>query len=54
MRFEEIQPFSIDDLLLDEDNYRFTKAQDQKACIKKDIRHESGLFQRIDEKRSRR
>lgn len=35
MRFNEIQPFNIDDLLLDEDNYRFTKAQDQKACVKK-------------------
>lgn len=35
MRFEESRRFNIDDLLLDEDNYRFTKAGDQKACVNK-------------------
>lgn len=35
LRFANIQTFSIDELLLDEANYRFTKAEDQKACVKK-------------------
>ncbi|GJL76705.1 ParB/Srx family N-terminal domain-containing protein [Nitrosomonas sp.] len=35
MRFEEIKKFHIDNLLLDESNYRFKKAKDQKACVKK-------------------
>lgn len=35
MRFENIQEFSVDDLLLDEGNYRFRKASDQQACIEK-------------------
>ena len=43
MRFEKIRPFNIDDLMLDEDNYRFTKAKDQKACVKK-IYHMNKLY----------
>ena len=35
MRFNKIEKFRIDELLLDEANYRFTKAKNQKACIKK-------------------
>ena len=35
MRFGDTQEFSIDDLLLDEGNYRFRKASDQQACIEK-------------------
>lgn len=35
MRFKEIQTFNVDDLLLDEGNYRFKKADDQKECIAK-------------------
>lgn len=35
MRFHEIQTFSIDDLNLDEANYRFKKAENQKDCIRK-------------------
>lgn len=35
MRFEEIKEFKIDDLVLDKGNYRFSKAEDQQACVKK-------------------
>lgn len=35
MRFDRIAEFQIDDLSLDEENYRFTKAEDQQACINK-------------------
>lgn len=35
MRFQRIEKFNVDALLLDEDNYRFKAAADQKACISK-------------------
>jgi len=35
MRFSKIEEFSIDDLMLDQGNYRFRKATDQQACIHK-------------------
>lgn len=35
MRFKEIKKFKVDDLSLDEDNYRFKAAPNQKACIEK-------------------
>ncbi|MBN8521913.1 MAG: hypothetical protein J0L77_08485 [Alphaproteobacteria bacterium] len=35
MRFKKIEPFKVDELLLDEDNYRFKAAPNQKACIEK-------------------
>ena len=35
MRFKNIKKFKVDDLLLDEDNYRFKAASNQKACIEK-------------------
>lgn len=35
MRFNKVEEFTIDELLLDEGNYRFSKAEDQKACVQK-------------------
>lgn len=35
MRFNDIKKFKIDDLMLDEDNYRFMAAKDQAACVVK-------------------
>ena len=35
MRFQDIKLFHIDNLLLDENNYRFKKAEDQKGCIER-------------------
>lgn len=35
MRFNNIEEFGIDDLMLDQGNYRFRKAEDQTACIHK-------------------
>jgi hypothetical protein len=35
MRFNEVQKFKVDDLLLDQGNYRFKEAEDQKSCIAK-------------------
>ncbi len=35
MRFDKIENFNVDDLHLDEGNYRFKKASDQKDCIEK-------------------
>lgn len=35
MRFNEIKKFKIDDLLLDQGNYRFKEADDQKNCVLK-------------------
>lgn len=35
MRFDEIDKFSIDELKLDEGNYRFRSASDQRKCIEK-------------------
>lgn len=35
MRFEQIKTFKVEELLLDEDNYRFKAAPDQRACIEK-------------------
>lgn len=35
MRFDEIGKFSVDQLVLDQGNYRFSKAEDQLACVKK-------------------
>lgn len=35
MRFKQIKSFKVDDLSLDEDNYRFKAAPNQKACIEK-------------------
>lgn len=35
MRFKKIEKFNVDDLHLDQGNYRFKKAVDQKDCIKK-------------------
>lgn len=35
MRFNKIETFKIEDLLLDEGNYRFLEAGDQKACVQK-------------------
>tara|TARA_A100001391_G_scaffold204946_2_gene202674 strand:+ start:692 stop:2107 length:1416 start_codon:yes stop_codon:yes gene_type:complete len=47
MRFGEIKNFSIDDLLLDEGNYRFRKAPDQNACIEKIYRSNSQYFSNL-------
>jgi hypothetical protein len=35
MRFDKIQRFKVDELLLDEGNYRFTKAANQPSCVSK-------------------
>lgn len=35
MRFEKIGKFEVEELLLDEDNYRFLSAKDQASCIEK-------------------
>ena len=35
MRFEEIKEFDIEELSLDEGNYRFQKAKNQEECVKK-------------------
>jgi hypothetical protein len=35
MRFNEVKKFKIDDLLLDQGNYRFKEAEDQKSCVVK-------------------
>jgi len=35
MRFNDIESFKINDLLLDESNYRFKVAENQKECIRK-------------------
>ncbi|WP_431198693.1 hypothetical protein ACQ86K_20975 [Mucilaginibacter sp. P19] len=35
MRFNKVEKFKIDDLLLDQGNYRFKEADDQKSCIAK-------------------
>lgn len=33
LRFESIETFNVDELYLDEQNYRFARAEDQRACI---------------------
>lgn len=35
MRFKDIREFKVDELLLDEENYRFKAASNQKVCIEK-------------------
>lgn len=35
MRFNDVKKFKIDDLLLDQGNYRFKEAEDQKSCVVK-------------------
>src|SRR4051812_31299685 len=35
MRFNEVKKFKVDDLLLDQGNYRFKEAEDQKSCVVK-------------------
>ncbi|MFQ6370988.1 hypothetical protein [Shewanella sp. YIC-542] len=47
MRFAEIKSFSIDDLMLDEGNYRFRKASDQQACIEKIYRSNPTYFSNL-------
>lgn len=44
MRFDGIEYFHIDELLLDEGNYRFRKAEDQQACIEKIYKSNSTYF----------
>lgn len=53
MRFEKIGEFKLDDLSLDEGNYRFKKAADQKDCVKKiylaNVPYFKGLMKSIAE-----
>ena len=35
MRFNQVKKFKVDDLLLDQGNYRFKEAEDQKSCVLK-------------------
>lgn len=47
MRFSDIQTFSVDDLYLDEANYRFKKADDQADCIRKIFESSPSNFRNI-------
>jgi hypothetical protein len=47
MRFDDIESFSIDKLLLDEDNYRFQQAEDQEDCIDKIYKSNPSNFKRL-------
>jgi len=35
MRFDDTKEFDVNDLSLDQGNYRFRKASDQRQCIEK-------------------
>ncbi|MBD3654299.1 hypothetical protein [Kangiella sp.] len=47
MRFANIDSFGVDELLLDEGNYRFRKAPDQQACIEKIYRSNPAYFSNL-------
>lgn len=49
MRFTEIRTFSVDELYLDEENYRFSKADDQQECIEKIYQGNPSSFIRLME-----
>lgn len=44
MRFDKINSFSVDDLLLDKGNYRFQRAVNQEDCISKIYESNTGFF----------
>ena len=47
MRFNEVKKFKVDDLLLDQGNYRFKEAEDQKSCIVKIYSANPAYFKNI-------
>ncbi|MGN8200490.1 hypothetical protein ACS8Y6_17565 [Salinisphaera sp. RV14] len=49
MRFDTVNQFNIDTLQLDEENYRFSKAADQRACIEKIFASNRAYFKNLME-----
>jgi hypothetical protein len=47
MRFTNIQKFKVEDLLLDQGNYRFKEAADQKTCIQKIFNSNPSYFKSL-------
>lgn len=47
MRFDRLKIFSIEELSLDEGNYRFKKAEDQRECIRKIYDANQGYFKNL-------